>query len=404
MIRRQKHARQQFARRLFFGFSLLGLCLLSTGCFEKVSDTRTIGFKGEARVNPFFALEKLIAELGHTTTSQLGIYSIPDETDVLIIPGYALPTPSWISNIDRFLARGGHLIYLLGDRPLPWNGEEEKTVASEWTDRGLDPLLRRFKITESDKKGRPKVMMIDDEKKSIDFDLEIPRYKSPRSIRQIKPSEKITFGKADTWQMLSVPWQRGRLSIWADSKPLQNLHLDRADHAEILAHLLESHPGAKAGSSSRTASLDVLIVSNVDRSFYSLLWEHAWMPLVGFGVFTLLWLWQKFPRFGPIIPTRIRANREFKEHLKARGDFLWDYECYRELIGPLRRSVLKKVSGISDRERRAQTISEPILTRISETSDMPFERVDHALNRNDLRDASQMTNVVRDLLMLEETL
>jgi hypothetical protein len=285
---------------LVFGGALLaGLQWWFLHNYGFVPERVRVGYRGEARVNPFFAARLTLEKLGHrvkqtTTLGQLNQFA----------PRGVLMMAASRQNLDAVSARdllgwvdrGGHLI-----------------VAADagW---GSDVLMDLLAIeTEYEAEDRAGGVTVDTVVLPDGPALRVDLLPSPRLIDEDEQASwKHEF--RDGVRMLALERGEGRITIMATLAMFANRDIGRLDHAELLARLAQS------------ASGEVWIVRYLDApSLLDWLWAHAAYALVALGAFLSLWLWRVVVRFGPLLPNPAPDRKSLLEHVRALGRFYADH-------------------------------------------------------------------------------
>jgi hypothetical protein len=103
------------------------------------------------------------------------------------------------------------------------------------------------------------------------------------------------------------------VTLLTDIDLFGNYRLADHDHADFLAALLAQNPGGVVWLQYRKST----------PSLAQLLWQQAWMPLLGLSVTLLAGLWHYSRRLGPVRWPRAGEPRRLVDHLQASSRFLW---------------------------------------------------------------------------------
>ncbi len=271
-----------------------GLALwLSQNLVQRSEEVYT-GYGEEARRNPFYTAERLLARLGLTVHGVRRLRDLPEtlppsDTLLVAIPTYALSAGAAQRLLD-WVAAGGHL--LIG-------------VQHEYTPgEGLDHVLNRLQISSRR--------------------AEAPLYEPVAVALNAAPSPLSVRFRSDLrlndafW--LSLRWGQGRVTLLSDLGLFANDRLSDHDHADFLWALVQHHPGGAVWLQYRALT----------PSLAQLLWQHGWMPLLGLLLTLLAALWRSSQRLGPLLVAHSAEQRRLGEHLRASSRFLW-----RHGAGPL---------------------------------------------------------------------
>ena len=194
------------------------------------------------------------------------------------------------------------------------------------------------------------------------------------------------------YYMLSLKHGSGRVTLLNHAQPFRNRYLGDADHAEWLSLLMGKN------------WKDVRFVLGFDGSFWALLWEKAWAPLLGVALLTLLWLWKNLPRFGPIREVRLHETQRFAEHLSALGPFYLRIKRPDVLLSAALEAVQTRLQRTLP---QLLTIDEDALFKVlSERSQLSLDRVRAAMNSPQLiaEHRRNLTLYLQDLQTLRNSL
>jgi hypothetical protein len=135
----------------------------------------------------------------------------------------------------------------------------------------------------------------------------------------------------------------------------------------------------------------------------ALLWEHGWAAIVGASALLALVLWRNAFVAGPKLPELLRERRDFSEHVRASGEFLWRVgQSQRLLDGP--RGELRRRIGLVRPEWLGHGEKE-LADALAGVSGLSVARVRAALGAQDIRDdKARFTEIVRDLETVRRSL
>ncbi|MGI9243784.1 MAG: hypothetical protein ACR2RV_23505, partial [Verrucomicrobiales bacterium] len=99
-------------RRHLAILALASVLLAGCGDYEEV--TYEIGYKGEARFNPFLAASRLLERFDLDAERSSGITRLPDPqaAKTIVLPAGSVPSFGSADRLRRWVEGGGHLIYL----------------------------------------------------------------------------------------------------------------------------------------------------------------------------------------------------------------------------------------------------------------------------------------------------
>ncbi|MDB4491394.1 DUF4350 domain-containing protein [bacterium] len=362
-------------------------CLTLTSCLEKREETTEIGYTGEARRNAFLAAQQLYQSYGVEASSSLHLDEMPWDGTMLIMPGEAITTPSRARQLKTWVENGGHLVYLLhGTGMMRWESEGGHYEEPELVDH---PLLDAYGIRFGE---------LTDNESTTSFDL--GNY-SGRVLFPLSNTFDLTgtddvdhvMGKdAENALMVSIDSGNGRFTALASAFPMRNRAIAQEDHAAFTLALSDLHE-----------CYEVLFVYASDLSFWSMLWEAGWMPLLGLLTLLLFWLWKSLPSFGPRLPPAAALPCHFSDHLGMTAQFLWRHSAPNSLLAPARRRLVKHYQ--SSTGRSLPVFNDPELhAYLAERSGQPLDRVHEAMLGEPKKDANQFTRLIQDITLLETSL
>ena len=254
--------------------------------FERVTEVRFKGYSGQARINPYFALERLAEERevvatvrqggsGHLQPHALG------EALVLVDPERRLDADS-TSALLSWVAGGALLVV------APSRFPEEDTLFQQL---GVETLPGG--------ENGPDVSASVTLPSGLTVEPQVARVRrSPEEPGQVL----LGFALGEGW-------------VWVVSDPglWRNGRLRDADHAHLFFALL-------AGPEPVTSF--TLIHRSDATSLAALLGRHAWPALLSGGVLILALLSAVGRRFGPPLPGQSPPRRRLLEHIEATGAYL----------------------------------------------------------------------------------
>ncbi len=170
----------------------------------------------------------------------------------------------------------------------------------------------------------------------------------PVSLNAAQPPLQVRFRSNlrlndAPWQV--VRWGRGQVTLLIDLSLFANQRLINHDHADFLWALFQQNPAGGAFW---------LQYRMLTPSLVELLWQRAWMPLLGILLTLLATLWRYSRRLGPCLTPRSSEQRRLAEHLQASSRFLWRHGHYTQ-------------------RRRPEASAEPVML---EQSDQPLNERD----------------------------
>lgn len=302
--------------------------------FDLAPTREWVGMSGEARRNPYLALERLAERMGmpaHEVRSLAELGALPPRGVLLLPQPRGDLARRERARLLEWAANGGHLVI-----------EAEPTGTP---DPLLDALGVTRKAVRSSGPRKPAEIAWPGATRTLRADL------SPRQVLEAKAPRIAEGGQAGA-MLLQLTRGDGRVTVINDFAFLQNRAIGAHDHAELGWRIL-----------SASGPATVLRVFNNPQRLSLTRWLRANAPavLAAAAAFLVLWLWRIAPRFGPIAPDPERARRSLLDHLRASGRFLWNAGQREELAEAAREAALRRVSranpdfaSITRGERRAR--------------------------------------------------
>jgi hypothetical protein len=361
--------------------------------FERVRDEVHVGASGMARVNPYWAAELFLTEVGVPAESRHGVGVLPTvDRTLLVVTSDREARRAIAPAIVRWVSGGGHLI-VSAVRPDP-----DADPAADPTDEGQrDPLLDAFALRLERSTGfdgaplapgvpplgappapgvpplgTPRAPDAPDAPDAGPGADDVPpevgglmRALGLHSIRRearlvalpgaARPltveidtvwslagggavSTDLSTGFDPTYgafrPVLQVPHGRGVVTAIVDSWFLTNTAIGQHDHAEALLTLVES-TGRPAGA--------VIVIRAQPEGLWALVWRYGWMALVALAALVAAWIWSASRRFGPALPDPEPRRRSVVEHVEAVGNYLWRRGHQDALLASTREAVRRRL-------------------------------------------------------------
>ncbi len=300
--------------------------------FEQYPDKVYVGFRGEARRNPWLAAERLLDRMG-PPASELrefdGLRKLQPNA-VLVLPrGRQTVSAPLREHIVNWVRSGGFLVV----------EAEYPSVA--------DPLIEVFGVERVRDVRDDETDDLEQKAKDIEKDsLDLTVVKFPGSMltslvwmeaRFSLISERAWFraGTEHSSNMLLLREGDGMVAVVNELDFATNSEIGKLDHAQFVVEL--AHFAQWSGP--------VIFFNNPGQpSLMKWLRMHAWAPASAAALALLLWLWKIVPRFGPVAPDAERARRRLLDHLRASGRFLWSRGQGERLLEVSREACLRKIS------------------------------------------------------------
>ena len=314
--------------------------------FEQVSDKVKIGFRGEARRNPWLAAQRLLDRMG-LPASELrefdGLRKLQPDTVLVLPQGRQTISGPLRHHIVDWVRNGGFLVIEAEYPSIPDPLSDVFGIARNKDVRDDETRDIRRKKQDLDHNAAD----FDQETDSLEENsLALTVVKFPGSALTSLvwmqalfslDSERALFrtGTEHAANMLLLREGEGMVAVVSDFDFATNSEIGKLDHARFVVEL--------ARFAQRSGP--VIFFNNPGRpSLMKWLRTHAWAPLSAASLTLILWLWKIVPRFGPVAPDPERARRRLLDHLRASGRFLWARGRGGHLLEVSREACLRKIS------------------------------------------------------------
>lgn len=314
-----------------------GLLLWLNQHLVKRSESVYTGYGEAAQHNPFYAADRLLTRLGLTVHSVRRLADLPDPltaADAILVatPTYALSAADSQRLLD-WVAQGGHLLI----------GVQHEYEPGQGHDHLLNPLEAQSRRAES----------VSTDPIPVQLDAtQLPLHVQFRS--------KLRLNEA-FWQQYQ--WDGGLITLLVDMDLFTNGRLAEHDHADFLWALLQQQ--------NRNGQV-WLQYQMLTPSLAQLLWQYAWMPLLGLLLTLLAVLWRYSRRLGPLLVPRSGEHRRLAEHLHASSRFLWRHGAGPALLQAARQYTLRRLEHCRTGSSTATQPSNPAL----DNSDQPLNEAE----------------------------
>jgi hypothetical protein len=330
--------------------------------------TTHTGFTGEARKNPLYAARLFLKRMGikaETKERVQGLQGFPDTNTVLLIDTNrtTLSNKRTLEMID-WVKSGGHIIAKT-TRDWKYNGSEKERNIKKSRKYSPDPLQRYLGVRTGDRSfledsnDEIETMIdeildtnvVDEDKNRLDdsekislkgTDKKLALYmKRFRTIlldkKHVDRTEKIELNN-NTF-IIRQKVGSGLVTLVASMSFIENKQIEKADHAEILWHLIHGlHKPL-------TQPKAVWLITNDEMpSLWDILWEKSWAFILSLLMLLGAWLLLNTNRFGPMIPKQQENRRSLNEHISSSGNFYWKHNKKQKLIESSRKALLHRLA------------------------------------------------------------
>ena len=306
------------------------LAVFFAGCSGKKVEYEDveIGHRGPARQDPFLAASRFLDEVGHTSHKSIRLDECIKRVGTVITPLQSFVNHGETERALTWTKRGGHLVILLA------GGESWRNDWSKFEMNDVWELIKKREVPEQEhllkELGIKEVTNSGEEK----ADFKINRRKFACTlVGRIDFADKpervdASAGKKDETAFISYRLGSGRITLLAHAHPWRNRYIGESDHAAMLASIV-----------GLTTWDDVWFLNGVRISFWSMLWERAWLAIVALALLLLVWLARHFRRLGPVGLLKSESARDFSDHLLLTGAFLWRHREAGALVRPVQNAI-----------------------------------------------------------------
>lgn len=427
-------------QRLFASTAMAFLILpLLTGCdgrWEEVTIPQ--GYRGQARLDPFLAAQKLLQTYDHDAERLPALKQMPfSDEGVIVLSAEAGMPEGRAQQLLDWVQDGGHLIYAMaGCAPYndwglfssmstyAYTGNEDRQdpilehlgIKLEGH-KSLDESLKKQKKKETKEESAPAEPKEESTASPSDDDIKKPLIKEPEDVptsrstfqigeetfhidfpnqlrltldRELRRGEYTAESKEKT-MALSLHYGSGRITVMNHARPLRNRYLDENDHARWLLALVGDEPK------------HVQFIVSMQQSFWGLLWKRAWMPLIGLALVTVIWLWMHMLRFGPLQQVDLHDTKHFFEHIGALGQFFHRMRRPDVLLSAAADAV--RARALRTHPHLAHQNDDALVDMLAERTDLPKARISAAFIPPSRKlGTHDMARLLQDLQTLKKSL
>lgn len=387
--------------------------------YEEKEKVVHLGHKGEARSNPLYATRLFLKRMGipaETKTSIQGLGKLPSTNTVLLLSTKRTTlSRAKTKELIEWVKSGGHLI-TTATKDWSYNGSSKNDeVSDEDTDKsedqspdplqrfmgvhtgsrdyaeeeipeGLESLIESF--IDEDLSDNAKLITL----KGADKDLLLDHKWWYRSIyvdeaHRAQTEEIPLYG---TNFMVRQTIGNGLITLVSDLKFITNKKLEKADHAEILWHLV------KGLHKPTNLPANVWLIHNDKMpSLWTLLWKNAWTFILSLGILFLAWLLFSTRRFGPVIPKEEENRRSIMEHVSSSGNFYWKNKKQQKLIDGSRQALTTRLTQVNP--GWSQRTDEEKVKYLAEQASVKPEIIQQVLFAYNIELAEDFTQLIKQI-------
>lgn len=397
-------------------WALVALPVVAGGVFfvsrlEKVAEKVKFGPSAEARANPRLAAVKLLERFGLTVRAVRDPAVLPAKGALVMLPSSVHLDPGRVARWRSWVEDGGILMLSLGIAP-----ESREPLLA-----GVAGVRKFAQKKDGEQKDGEKpegeaeagVETVDPETAEAHDEIGAADAEDPWSFAPLGGSgPDVRLAMRPKWVIPRADFNRceagyyvdeggvvaiyalgeGHLVLLADDSIFDNGRIAGADHALFLWHLVKYFP----------APPEVVVLLGDRVGLLAWLWREARPLLLTLLALTLIFIWEKAPRFGPLVERKRPGQRGLRAHLRAASAFLWRQHEQVALLEPLRAEVLRRAraaipgwTAFSHEKARAE------LARLSH---LPEPAIDAALRGDPGRDPRHFTVLVATLETLRKAL
>jgi hypothetical protein len=407
-------------KKIMLVVGILGLLITgAVGLFfwthEKVEKEVREAPSGEAKRNPYLALERLMGRFEHNTQT-LRKLSEPDDTFTTIIltdQGYDF-SPEQVEAWATWVSEGGHLVL-----PQPY-GEANENTAPLLARLGFSPGSSSFSLADlefpdSDLADSDLADSDAEEAESEDSDSALSQDSTLYEQEWPEDAEdhSFTFGESVGvdqhlyWVAEDADWlarsdetsvfaasrrhDTGRVTLLGDSSVLSNDFIGEGEHATLAVRVAELGRGYEVEWRNIT-----IVLYGKRQSWMLYVLGYTWPFVVIVVVALLLAIRAGRNRFGPVLADPPPERRSRSEHIDAVGRFLWQHGSVASLVEATQQALLDELEhrrpalaymAIADRD---EMIAEELGISYNEAREL-------FLKPSGNRDAQSFTEQIRKL-------
>ncbi|HSL20229.1 MAG TPA: DUF4350 domain-containing protein [Vicinamibacterales bacterium] len=318
--------------------------------------------KGEARTNPFYAVQRFAGALGARTTWDR-VLAVPPPESVIVLSAWHWSLSSSRRNaLERWVESGGRLVV---DRTLVGGGDEFE----RWSGIARNEKKQARQTDDSDAPYKPAnpatCRPFQEEREGVQPSTSATRYRlcgleALSSLASVK-QPLWALRDASGFQAMRVRVGRGTVTV-INAAPFRHLSLFEGDHASLFV----------AATGLRRAD-EVHFLSEDDHpSLVALLWHHG-APVASVALALVgLMLWRGAVRFGPLAASPPAARRSLAEQIRGTGQFALRYGRGKALhaasVRALDEAARRRVSSYTNMPPPERTEALARLTRFDRDS------------------------------------
>lgn len=419
-----------------FGLLVAGAVVyMAVNWYEIEDDEQWIGMQGEARTNPYLAMERTLDAMGAKLEKVQGsaewesaLKQTPKGSTLLLGDRRLVRmTPARVRAIREWVQAGGNLIVeaeqpKFDDPLLASYGIGH--VGLRWTSKGW--VERRERNKGEPEEDRELPFPLDPESLGEEMDNESELARKLREVLRQKDKSRIVFADGRGFDVVFQPYQNlrtrnvtegadvitdkigprviqltdgaGRVTAISNFDFMTRRQIAENDHAEFVWHMVATQ---NAKNAARAPPRVLLALRDAEGGLWKWLTQHAWMVLIAVAALLILWIARIVQRFGPLLPAPSLDRRSLAEHFRALGRFVANEDGWPQLAHAARERFLKRL--YRERPGLSRAGKETLLATLEKLSGMGVARIERSLIAP-VQDKRTFTEVVRSLKAIEQAL
>lgn len=427
---------------------LAGVIYIALNWYAIEDDSEWVGMQGEARTNPYLAMQRTVEAMGARTqviqgdSSGAGAWDTAldaaPKNSTLILGDRRLVrmTVARVEQIRAWVRAGGNLIleaeqvklddpllasYGIGHVGLRWTAKggfvEKREKGTPKDDSDTEPENNDFfdfdaeELRDKDGKNNPltqalpgllrnnqvsTVMLAD----NASFNVNFRPYQNLR-VKKVPDDALIIDDKAGT-RLVQFRDGAGRVTAISNFDFMGWREIGKYDHAEFLSHMIGMQTVALSGADSKaTPPLVLLALRDSGGGLWAWLSEHAWMVLWAFAGLLLAWIARVIRRFGPLASQATGSRLSLGEHLRALGHYLASQQGWGGLAHAARERFLKRL--YRERPGLSRVDKTALLVMLEKLTGMGAARIERAMLVT-VADKATFVETIRSLKAMEAML
>jgi hypothetical protein len=436
------------------------LAYIALNWYEIVDRDEWVGMQGEARTNPYLAMQRTLEEMGASTqmvkgdsewNAALAVEKKQTAKNTTLIVGdrrLVRMTPERVKQIREWVRQGGNLIieaeqvklddpllasYGLGHVGLRWTlkggfvERRDKRASKDGSDADLDetddePSEDDFFSADADdlRNDRekntqlseliPKLALRDFTSTVVfadntTFDVRFQPYQNLR-VKKIPDDAEIIDDKAGT-RLVQFHDGLGRVTAISNFDFMTWRELGKHDHAEFLWHIVMTQNAAlkNATLTDDKSALPkphiMLALKDRNIGLWTWLQDHAWMVLAAFATLLLAWLARVIRRFGPLDVASATTRVSLGEHLRALGRYAARQQAWPNLAHAARERFLKRL--YRERPGLSRADKTMLFVTLEKLTGMGIARIEQTM-LSPVNDKAVFVQTIRSLKAMEAAL